>query len=307
MIYADIKHNYAAMKTLLFLQTNSIASKETVEFVLSLAKDLNANVKFLHVHYPDVLYAASLTTNTELFQTPINKEVYPSEEINRTEAYMRELKADGKVDNKAYFEYFTGSPEIILRSKFLAGEFDMIALRNEFTTLSMNPYQLIKNIIKNIECPIWVIPEQPYKGISSALYATDYQEGDVNSIKLLTQTLGDNLQKITLLHLADQVGFYQKIMSIGFKTYIEEQVNKPTESLILSTHDKKTIPSYFTEAMQKGEYNFIVALKENKNLFQKVFYRSFTTKLLKGTDELVLILHTKNTITEASEGDDIII
>lgn len=293
------------MKTLLFLQTNSNISKESIEYTLDLAKDLNAKVKFIHIHYPDIMYAASRTTNMELFQSQSNQNEYTENEIERTEAYMLELKKTGKIAAGDYFEYYTGVPEIILKSKLFKGDFDMLVIRNQYIVSPTNSYQPLKNIIKNIYCPIWVIPDHQYQGVTTALYSTDYQEQDVNGISFLLKILGKNLQKMFLVHLTDQSDFFQKIMSVGFKTYVEKRLKfDGFSSVVVNTTDNRSIPSYFEETMKKYEGNFIIALKENKNLFQKVFYRSFTTKLLKGLDDLILILHSDQIIPIQENNND---
>lgn len=282
------------MRTLLFLQTNSIASKETIEYIMALAKDLNANLKFAHIHYPDILYTASLATNMELFQTPNEQHNYTALEIERTEAYMQQLKKEGKVDKEVNFEYFTGVPEVILKSKLINGEFDMLAIQNDSRVNSINPYQPLKNIIKNINCPIWVIPESEYKGVESPLYTTDYQEEDVKCTELLLDML-PQLRQITFIHLTDHLDFLQKIKVAGFRTYVRQKTSfLNIDSLAIPTHEKRSIPEYIQEALTEKGGSFIVALKENKNLFQQVFYRSFTTKLLKGLNELILIMHAQD-------------
>lgn len=294
------------MKTLLFIQTNSAASKQTKEYVLALAKDLDVKVKFIHIHYPDILQSASMATNMELFQSPEIQENYIAEEVQKNETDMLELKKEGKIDAGAYFEYFTGVPEIILKSKFIKGDFDMLAVYNNYIRSSLNTNLSLKSIIKSISCPIWVIPDQKYNGLGSALYATDYQEQDINSIKLLIGTTKEKLQNITFVHLTDRVDFIQTIKNIGFQTYVKQKTDFSSISgVVLDTQDNKTIPEYIEEAIVKQKCNFIVALKENKNLFQQVFYRSFTTKLLKNIDELVLILHTEDALIEEENNDEI--
>ncbi|MEG1615382.1 MAG: hypothetical protein RR202_02965 [Bacteroidales bacterium] len=293
------------MRTLLFLQTNSIISKDIIEYALALAQDLNVKIKFIHIHYPEILYSASLATNMELFQSPSRHGELSMEEIQQTEKLLEELKGEGKIDTEVHFEYFTGVPEVILKSKLLKGEFDMIAIYNEFFTSGMNPYQPLKNIIKNMRCPIWVIPDASYKGISTVLYSTDYQEQDVKSIKLLFQIIGSNIKKLTFLHLTERVDFHQRIISIGFKTYLSNELqSKIFSSLVINTNENKTIPEYFQKVIEKDKNTLIVALKENKNIFQKVFYRSFTTKLLKGIEELVLILHSEGDFPTQEEEED---
>lgn len=285
------------MKTLLFLQINSIISKGILEYVVALGKDLNVRTKFLYIHYPDVLYSATLSTNMELFQTTHNPAEFAMEDIRRIEADVLELKERGLIDSEQSFEYFTGVPEVILKSKLLKGEFDMLALGNEYISSGINPYQPLKSIIKNINCPIWIIPGSPYKGIKSALYATDYQQQDINSVRLLFQMLGATLQKLIFVHLTDERGFFQKIISMGFNSYMKEEFKfNEFASVVINTEGNKTISSYFQDAMDNYHSDFIVALKENKNLFQKVFYRSFTTKLLKEIEDLVLILHVDEVV-----------
>lgn len=292
------------MKTLLFLQTNSIVSKETIEYVIALAKDLNVNLKFTHIHYPDVLFSASLATNMELFQTPSQQMNYTVHEIEKTESHMKQLKKEGKIDRDLNFEYLAGVPEVILKTKLLNGEFDMLAMRNEYHESTMNPYQPLKNIVKNVKCPIWIIPHRAYHGIDSALYATDYQEQDVKSTQLLLQTV-HQLRQITFIHLTDNPDFIQTIKTIGFKTYIQDKTNfQNIQCLVMPTNEKKSIPQYVKEVVSKEHSQFIIALKENKNLFQQVFYRSFTTKLLKGINELVLILHGQDSMQEEEKNRD---
>lgn len=284
------------MKTLLFIENNSVASKEAIEYAVKLAKDLNVNLKFMHIHYPEILYSANLSSSIELLQNPDIGRDNNFSEKQQVEAFMKELKEEGKIDQETNFEFRTGIPIGILKSGFLAGEYDMLAFTNDIRASEMSRYHTLKDVLKIIPCPIWIIPRNyDYEGIGSALYATDYQEQDIEAIRELIRLTEPRLTKLGLVHLTDKYDFSQKIKGIGFDQLVKEETRfGNVAGIIRESNEKKEIAGIMDEIANENGSNLLVTLKENKNVIQRVFYKSFTMKLLKEATRLILVLHRNN-------------
>lgn len=279
------------MKTLLFAQINIQRFRESLEYACFLTKSLHYNLKLIHIHYPEIMFTSSRIVDMEMFQTPDN-----NSEVENAERCLQELKNEKKIDCDLNFEYYTGTPLDILGSMYKKGLFDMLILQNED---SGNPYQSIKNIIRTLNCPIWIIPREIKPSpIKKILYTTDYQPGDIAAIKQAVSLLNSKIDDLTIIHLiTEKRNFHQEIKQIGFETLLKEETKASgIKCITREAHEKKSISEIMSNLLIQEGCDLIVALKENKNIFQKIFFRSFTSKMLKDFNYPVLILHRQKSV-----------
>ena len=152
------------------------------------------------------------------------------------------------------------------------------------------------DIIRKIEKPVWIVPEEvSFSTVSSIVYATDYNEEDISTMKRLTDIARINNAKISALHIDSESGFREKAANSGFMNMVREQVGYPDIEVtaLLRENGNSLHDSIATYARQVNA-DLIVTLKENKGFFERLFSRSETKKLIGSAEIPVLVFHEKH-------------
>lgn len=150
-------------------------------------------------------------------------------------------------------------------------------------------------MISQSEIPVWVIPPNArYKRPDKILYATDYQEEDVQTMKQLVDYTRIFDTALTVLHITDDRSFQEKVKQSGFL----DQVRKKTgfdriEFRVLIDVKDKDVASNINHMAESMDADIIVLLKENRGFFSKLFRKSTTRQLVMNTEKPILIFHQK--------------
>ncbi len=147
------------------------------------------------------------------------------------------------------------------------------------------------DIIDHVSCPVFVIPEDVSNvKLQNIFYATDYNSGDVNSIKHLSDFLGSSQKvKITVFHNDKEFGFNEKLKWYGFQKLISDVVDSAT--LNFKLEKKKDFFQGVEEYVENNDLDLLVVMKEKKGFFEQLFSSSDTKNLLTNFKKPVLVYH----------------
>ncbi|MEG1615377.1 MAG: hypothetical protein RR202_02990 [Bacteroidales bacterium] len=288
------------MKTLVYLQNNTFESIQTLEYIVDLAQFLKVELKIIHIQFPDTVIA-HFDSRNQLFTPPHLYASKKQEFISQTTKNSRLLLEKGKIKKNIPFEYYSGMPSDILSYLYSIDYFDMLLLENESAKVSTFPYQSIKEIIRTIKCPIWVIPENlTFSPLKEFSYMTDYQEEDALAIKFIFDRFQDSISTIKITHFSIHNSFEEEIERLGFETILKEMYDEVDFKSILYIQDKEeNLSLTIRNWVEKEIPGVIVSLKDNKKFMQRVFYKSFINALLSQDKAPVLILHRENFIQDS--------
>ncbi|MEG1905603.1 MAG: hypothetical protein RR212_14505 [Bacteroidales bacterium] len=285
------------MKTLLYLQNNTFESSKTLEYIIDLAQYLNMALKIIHIQFPDTIVANQASGN-QLFQPP---DVYlkaKEEYQSQTKKNIELLVKQGKIKKEIPFEYYSGMPAGTLSYLYSIGYFDMLVLENENTKVSLYPYLSIKEIIRFVKCPIWIIPrDKSFTPMTHFTYFSAYQEEDVNAIGFLLNYFKNNISSFNTIYFCTHNSFDEEIKRIGYEAFLKEKTEcNFIKSHIYVTEKNSPINQIVNKCIEKDQADLVIALKDNKNFFQQLFYKSFISTILSDIEYPILILHRENFI-----------
>ncbi len=143
--------------------------------------------------------------------------------------------------------------------------------------------------------PVWVIPpDAEYRRPDRVLYATDYQEEDIKTIKQLVEYTRVFDTAITVLHITDDRSFEEKVKQSGFIDQIRKKSGYDRiEFRVLIDVKDRDVASNINHMAESIGADIIVLLKENKGFFSKLFHKSTTKELVLHTENPILIFHQK--------------
>ena len=129
-----------------------------------------------------------------------------------------------------------------------------------------------------------------YRPFKKILYATDYNEADITTLKRLVALTKEFSPEITALHITDSKDFEEKTMQKGFKDIVAQETNYD-KIHVKTEKESKSTEEKINDIAIKIKADLIVLLKENKGFIEKIFTSSSTKKVIKKAKLPVLVYH----------------
>lgn len=285
------------MKKLAFLINEIDNSKELIRFAALFAKDINSKVHVLYIQNPQVfgvhgymgMAGAAIPHEHELLQKM-------SDDIKvKVDGFIKEIEAEHSGIPSIKFKSDTGNASAILKEKVENSKYDMVLLQGEDEQGSWLQNSVIMDVVRDVPCPVYIIPAHAsYQPIKKIVYATDYSEEDITTLKNLLKFTKPFDPEIIALHISNDDEFEKKLKSEGFAEMLSKETgsSKVTVKMIADKDGKDAVESLVSEA-EKEKANLIVVLKENRNFFERLFQSSFTSELVKKAQMPIMAFHKK--------------
>jgi nucleotide-binding universal stress UspA family protein len=282
------------MKTLLGFIREPNESHGMITYLVELAKDLNTNLHLLYVENPS---NHALATPDLSGVAMVNLQRSLKARIDEGKQTLKDVvnQMMPRIAGKVVVEITTamGNEAIIVSEMIASDKVQMMAIANRGSDGFWWQDTLVRTMVRNIECPIWVIPENAeYHSFRRIIYTTDYHEEDIPTLQKLIDLTHRLSPQILALHITDNVDFEVRVKTAGFQKMLETKTaynNISAKSLIEKNGEDlvQLINSY--AAMNRAD--LIVVLKENKNFLDRIFNPSSSEKILKAANMPVLVYH----------------
>ncbi|MDP3451953.1 MAG: universal stress protein [Bacteroidales bacterium] len=282
------------MKTLAFLIDEIDKSKELIRFAALFAKDINANVHVLHIQFPHVVGTHGYM-GRPIVPDPEQLKKIDNEIKDNVNDIITELKAKVSGLPSIEFKSDIGDASEILKAKVENHQYDIVMLQGNNAKGFWLHNSIIMDIVRNVACPVFIIPpDARYQPLKKIIYATDYSEEDITTLKSLIKLAKPFDPEIIALHISNDEEFEKKLKSTGFAGILNEKVDYKniTVRMVADKDGKDAVENLVIEA-EKEKVNLIVVLKENRNFFERIFTSSFTEDLIRKVQLPILIYHPK--------------
>jgi nucleotide-binding universal stress UspA family protein len=282
------------METLLALIKEPDDSEELVKYAISLASDLSLGLTFLYVQDPaNYPFGTPGLTGDALMQIQVNKDQLAADAKNTLSKLVEEY---GFENMSVEILSKTGIIKPIIEKMLVDNKVSMVALESSDREGFWTQNSTYMDIIRNIQCPVWMIPEKSkYHTFSEILYATDYQQEDLQTLQNLIGLTHQFSPNITALHVIESMDFEVRIKKAGFQEMVQMKTgyDKVTvKSLIERTGDD--IGQMITDYARLTKADLITVLKENHPFIERLFKSSVTKKIIQKSEIPVLVFHEQD-------------
>ncbi|MCB2222490.1 MAG: universal stress protein [Bacteroidetes bacterium] len=274
-------------------QINEI--EHILNYSVHLAKDLEASIDLLHSvelqNFP--MGVPSMARQTPNFTQEQLEKLF--EDMQATfETEVKKIKSG--LQNPPEINFFTrqGISTHVIEDFAKKNAYDyMVVAADEDNDFLVNDRNL--DIIKHVRIPVWVIPRsKQYKKVSSIIYATDYNEEDIDTMRKIAELATIYDAHISAIHVTDNLNFSEKVKNSGFKDMITEKVGyRNLEVSTMVQKKKDTLSNTINEYAKMKNGDMIAVLKENKNFFERLFGKSDTKDLISHAKYPVLVFQQK--------------
>ncbi len=284
------------MRYLLVLFDNPNISKEFVKYSILLARDLRATVQLFFIQNPQAVPIAEPGTLTSTsINIDIDTDALAKSVENSVNDIIREIRAEITTGVNVEFKSETGSASRILEDTVSKGGVDMVLMQGDIDKPDWLKTITNMELIEKAKCPVLIIaPDSKYQPLEKIIYATDYKEEDIKTLKALIDLTRPLVTDILALHISESMEFEEKVKEAGFNEMLKQETDFKNISVKVLVDEKgKDIVETLSEEIDKTNANLIVVLKENRNFFDRIFKSSFTADVIKNVKLPVLVFHSK--------------
>ena len=284
------------MKTLLAIINEPGNLKEFIKYAAQLSNDLNTRLTLLAVQNPQ---AYSVGTHHAGGAIAANTQMILEEMAQKAKEDLLQLskEATAELPFEINIEVLSeiGIKKMIVEELVSENKADMVILNSEPDVSFWEQSAANKDIIYDINCPVWVIPEKTeYVPYSKVVYATNYKEEDIRNMKKLLKLAGTLNPEIVALHITDTTDFEEKVKQKGFLDTLQKNTGYDKMNVkALLERENDHVAQLINDYSSDIDANLVVLLKENRHFLDRLFKQSPTKQLVKEAKLPVLIFHEK--------------
>ncbi|MFQ3574979.1 MAG: universal stress protein [Cytophagales bacterium] len=272
-------------KPLVLVPTDfSTIADNALEHAINYAKKLNSTILLLHVKHPMIIPPTDLPI-------PVKEEIMDSY-LEKIPKRLDELKQ--KVES------FGVECEIAKEFGLLLDEIKIYCETRKpalIVTGTQKNHHLAKKILgsnsidmaKELKSPVLIVPEDyKYKKPEKILYATEYNEFDINHIDYL-KSWCDSETAMYVAHVnTDTAEYYVKEEQ---KNWFEELLESKTgqQTFFFSTIHNEDVADGILSYINKLNFDMLCMSTERKNFWQNIFQKSHTQDIASKIDIPLLI------------------
>lgn len=281
------------MRTLLALINEPEKSEKFIYYTANLAKALKSNIHFMHVVNPDRYPLGTPdSTGTAAVQVQQNLEIMAESGEKAINEHVKEIRKEFSQDMFIKLTSKVGIAKMIIDDLIEEGEVHSIAIANkkDESMWVQNPSNM--EIIREFKVPVWIVPHgAPMPKFNEIVYATDYKEEDVVTLKKLMDFAGVYKPNVWALHVTDAPEFEEKVKDAGFQETVQKRTNYDKIQVKTIKEKGEDLAETVNEYATNIPADLIVVLKENNNFWERIFKSSSTKDIIKNSDLPVLVFH----------------
>lgn len=266
-------------------------SEQTLTSAIQIAKKMNLSIEVLHV-IDSFDYGVNFVINES------NPIVLPPDMLDgkRDEA----IETFNELINKIKPNFDTlPKIELIIKTGFV---FDVISesiqdpnaymvILSDKTQVDYNYRDISKDnskIIQESNCPVCVLPNNaPFHEPTKIIYATNFQEQDIQNITNLAHLASCFDATIHVVHVAENPEFEEHLKVAGLRTLISDE--SCYDKIVYNTIKNENFLAGIDQFAHEINAEMIALMKENKTIFKAFFASNNAKKMVYKTNLPVII------------------
>ncbi len=272
----------------------SANTRNTIQYGIFLADELNLDVELVHVIHVDYPSYGQINP-VETISYPPNIEEQKNAARKKFDDILKELDyskpRDVNIKDSIRPGFYVSV--VAAESNKESTEFLLLTGQGKEDKVPGIAAESIDVIVEGSSSPVIVVsPQAEFKKIKRILYATDFQEEDIDSLKELSAFGRRFDAEIMAMHITDNPDFKERMKEKGFSEIVSEKVGYKHIKVISMPSEK--VAKGIAENAENMYADMIALLKENEGFWKNLFSKSTTEKLIKETDLPIIVFNQPN-------------
>lgn len=274
---------------------------KTCEFAFWLAKEIDSDIKLMHVYFSS-FYPTSIPFGDTFTVQPAVGDMYKDihedaeADMKKLVSKLNDKVAEGKIPNIDFsYTLREGLPEeeVVSYSKKIRPYAIVMGTRGS----NKKEHDLIGSVtaevIEGCKTPIFAIPENSeLRDISSMkkiIFLTNFQEREFVAIATLMEFIKNYPIKVSFVHVAKKEDRWNEMKLTGLNNYFKEHYpNIETDYTIISANEG--IPEAIEKFVNENTIDMISLSSSPRNIFARMFNPGIARRMLFHTNTPMLVI-----------------
>jgi nucleotide-binding universal stress UspA family protein len=266
------------MKTILYATDFSENAQKAMAYVCELSIKTEAEIVALHIH--DIPTIMNTSSDAPTFQD-IERDVVEKNK-KKLQDFCQKHSEEDSVKQNIRFEARENKSTvqgILAMIDEINADLVIIGVKGESKLKELLMGSTSMGVIKQANCPVLTIPcESQFKLFGHIVYATDFEEEDIEAINSLTEIAGLFDAKLNVVHISTEDEYAGSEKMEWFKELLNEKVTYPKLNfeLLQSNDIYNRLESYVIA----NNISLIAMFeRESKSIFNKWFHKDLVKRM----------------------------
>ncbi len=275
------------MKKLLICTNPIDLANDLLNYGIRLAKDLDMEIKVLHVVEGNKLGYNTMGTNTDPAVEAATYIDVQNMEKEKAEKKIKNLIDENlqKIDSPPVVsvKIETGFVKTNLPPETSNENIHLLLISNSDEENS-SVIENHVNIIEEMHCPVLIKPPNTkYKPVKEVLYASVLEPSDIEALKNVALFAEKFHARVTVLHINKNGSNEEdnKLKRAGLEKIVEDKLSY--KDVVIKEENMDKVPDAIVQYAGKTATDIIAILKRDKNFLEELFGSSTAKKVIKKT------------------------
>ena len=278
---------------------------KTCEFAFGLAKEINCNIKLMHVYFSS-FYPTSIPFGDTFTVQPAIEGMYKDihenveREMKSLIAKLNAKIAEGVIPDIEYsYTLREGLPEeeVVSYSKKIRPYAIVMGTRGSNKKEQDLIGSVTAEVIDGCKTPIFAIPENsPLRSISAMkniVFLTNFQEREFLAITTLMEFIKNYPIRVSFVHVAKKEDSWNEIKLTGLNNYFKEHYpNIQTDYTVVDGNEG--IPEALEKFVNENTIDMISLSSSPRNIFARMFNPGIARRMLFHTNTPMLVIKSSS-------------
>lgn len=287
------------VKTILVPVDFSDYSIKAARFAFSMAKNIHANIVFLHTYYSPYYTGGMPISDAIAFDENSEKALHLQQQKNRENMQLLtdQLKNDiekGVLPDIPFISKFReGVPEeqILVYAKKHKPYMIMMGTRGKNAKEASLMGSVTAEVIDRSHTPVFAFPENTpfdkFEQIQHIGFITNFDQRDLIAFESMMQLMEKYRFKIYFIHLTSEPDKWNEIQISGIKEYFSRNYPGIESSYcVIDSENIKDLDEYISER----KIDVLTVTAQKRNIFARLFNPSIAHKMIFHSDTPLLVL-----------------
>ena len=279
------------MKTILYTTDCSINDASSLQYAYRFSCIMNAELHILHAYqFPPISFSTikSPETRRKHFQKEQKEILTTYCETHLKNEFRQKPITTHAVENDSIVDCILDLSKLLLPDLVILGMKDGLSNRGYFSG------NIANTLLDKIEVPILIIPNNiSYKGFSTILYATDFEEEDFLSIQKIVEIARPFEALIEIIHVFEMDKHLAIERMEKFKDEVLKQVSYP--EIVFRTILSGEVKSGLLSVLNRENATMLAMLERKHNWsFSNLFHKDLV-KEMEATVSIPILAFNKHT------------
>ena len=279
------------MKNIVYATDCSPNSGSALRYAYRLSSAMDAQLHLLHVYDLNPFVTASVRSRGQLEQN------FAREQRNVLENYCRkQLEHELKSHTPNYIvkENDSVAEAIVATANELAADLVLVGAKTSKSLRGLFAGNIASTLLNTLTAPLLILPYQVYyHGLSTLLYATDFEEVDLFALEKLTTLAAPYGALIKVVHIPTKKEYDVAKKMERFETAVKDKIHYP--EIVFTMRNAETIASGLRDSIEKEIPDMLVMLeREHPSWYDRLFHKDMIRAMENQITIPLLVFNAKN-------------